>query len=56
MRISEIRMLGWALGAAASFLGIFLSYHFDLPTGATIVCVFGSMLALGQTLCRVFLD
>ncbi len=37
-------VLGWGLGATASFLGIFLSYFFDLPTGATIVCTFGGLL------------
>lgn len=34
-------MWGWILGSLLSFLGLALSYFLDLPTGATIVCVFG---------------
>lgn len=37
--------VGWLLGAAASLLGMYFSYRFDAPTGATIVCVFGALLA-----------
>ena len=36
---------GWALGFLGSALGVTLSYFLDLPTGATVVCVFGLMLA-----------
>lgn len=39
-------LLGWAIGTVVSFLGIFFSYYFDLPTGAAIVCCFGGMLIL----------
>jgi zinc/manganese transport system permease protein len=38
-------VLGWLIGALASSLGIAASFFFDLPTGATIVCVFGATLA-----------
>ena len=38
--------LGWMIGTMASVIGIILSYYFDLPTGATVVCVFGALLAL----------
>jgi len=37
---------GWTMGALVSALGIYLSFRFDLPTGATIVCTFGIVLAL----------
>ncbi len=37
---------GWTLGAVVSALGILLSFHFDLPTGATIVCTFGGVLVV----------
>jgi zinc/manganese transport system permease protein len=37
---------GWSVGALVSALGVFLSFHFDLPTGATIVCTFGASLGL----------
>jgi len=38
--------LGWSVGGASSALGLLASYRFDLPTGATIVCAFGLVLAL----------
>ena len=37
--------IGWTVGALVSALGVFLSFHYDLPTGATIVCTFGASLA-----------
>lgn len=42
--ISARLFLGWAVGAMASFFGLFLSYQYDLPTGATIICAFGATL------------
>jgi zinc/manganese transport system permease protein len=38
--------IGWSMGALVSAAGILLSFHFDLPTGATIVCTFGIALLL----------
>lgn len=38
--------VGWIVGVAGSVLGVALSYLWDLPTGATVVCVFGALLAL----------
>lgn len=39
--------IGWSLGGGVSIVGMLGSAVFDLPTGATIVCVFGiSLLAL----------
>lgn len=35
---------GWAFGGVVSVLGISASAVLDLPTGATVVCVFGAML------------
>jgi len=43
---------GWTMGALVSAAGIWLSFQYDLPTGATIVCTFGGALA-GLTLLRV---
>mgnify|MGYP001597282977 CR=1 FL=1 len=45
---------GWSVGALVSALGVYLSFHFDLPTGATIVCTFGASLAL-MALVRPFM-
>ena len=38
--------IGWAAGTLASLAGLALSYAADLPTGATMVCVFGAAFAL----------
>ena len=38
--------IGWAAGSLASLAGLALSYAADLPTGATLVCMFGAALAL----------
>ena len=43
---------GWAVGTAVSLVGSVLSYILDLPTGATIVCVFGFTLLTIATLAR----
>lgn len=34
-------LLGWGIGAILSFVGLTISYDYDLPTGASIVCVHG---------------
>ena len=39
-------MVGWLAGAVASAAGLAISYTWDLPTGATLVCTFGAILAL----------
>lgn len=41
--------IGWSIGFAVSAIGCGLSYYGDLPTGATIVCVFGVALAATAT-------
>jgi zinc/manganese transport system permease protein len=38
--------IGWTMGALVSAVGILLSFKFDLPTGAAIVCTFGIALLL----------
>jgi zinc/manganese transport system permease protein len=38
--------IGWAMGTIVSALGVYLSLILDLPTGATIVCTFGLVLAI----------
>jgi len=45
-RVGTRLAFGWGMGALVSALGVFLSFHYDLPTGATIVCTFGAALAL----------
>jgi zinc/manganese transport system permease protein len=38
--------IGWSMGTVVSALGVYLSLHLDLPTGATIVCTFGIVLII----------
>jgi zinc/manganese transport system permease protein len=38
--------IGWTMGAIVSAAGILASFHYDLPTGATIVCTFGVALVI----------
>lgn len=38
--------LGWLVGIGVSLAGASLSYGWDLPTGATIICAFGIALLL----------
>lgn len=45
-RIGPRLAIGWVMGTVVSMLGMYFSVQFDLPTGATIVCTFGLVLAL----------
>jgi zinc/manganese transport system permease protein len=45
-RIARKLYIGWTAGVLASAAGLGASYAWDLPTGATMVCAFGVMLAL----------
>jgi len=49
-------LLGWAIGIFASSVGLSCSYLWDLPTGATIVCVFGATLTLAALLKPLILN
>ncbi len=39
-------LIGWVLSLVGSIAGLFLSFDFDLPSGAAIVCTFGALLIL----------
>jgi zinc/manganese transport system permease protein len=45
-RIGPRLAIGWSMGTVVSALGMYLSVTLDLPTGATIVCTFGLVLAV----------
>jgi zinc/manganese transport system permease protein len=45
-RIGPRLAIGWTMGTLVSALGVILSVQLDTPTGATIVCTFGGVLAL----------
>lgn len=49
-------LVGWLVGAGVSLAGSLLSYRWDLPTGATIICVFGLTLLLIGMMKRIFLQ
>jgi zinc/manganese transport system permease protein len=54
-RIGSRLAFGWVMGAVVSFLGIYGSYRWDTPTGATVVCTFGAMLLLMSAVRRIFI-
>lgn len=39
-------VVGWSVGVLTSLAGIFASFQWDLPTGATVVCAFGASLVI----------
>ncbi|HEY4282975.1 MAG TPA: metal ABC transporter permease [Chthoniobacterales bacterium] len=39
-------LIGWAVSLVGSIAGLFLSYWWDLPSGAAIVCTLGAMLVV----------
>jgi zinc/manganese transport system permease protein len=43
-------LIGWTVGIIASSVGLGVSFAWDLPTGAAIVCVFGATLAIAALL------
>ena len=45
-RIGRRLAIGWTMGTLVSALGVWFSVWLDLPTGATIVCTFGGVLAV----------
>jgi len=42
-------LIGWLVALIGGVLGLFLSFHFDLPSGAAIVCTFGVLLVVVTT-------
>jgi zinc/manganese transport system permease protein len=53
-RIGPRLAIGWIMGTIVSMLGMYFSVVFDLPTGATIVCTFGVVLAIMASVRPVF--
>jgi zinc/manganese transport system permease protein len=43
-RRGALAVISWIAGVSASGLGIGVSFHYDLPTGPVVVCVFGLLL------------
>jgi zinc/manganese transport system permease protein len=42
-------LIGWAISLIGGIVGLFLSFWWDLPSGAAIVCTFGALLVLVST-------
>ena len=53
-RISHRLLIGWMIAWLGGIAGLFLSFWWDLPSGAAIVCTFGALLILVSLLafCR----
>lgn len=51
-KISSIFLIGWAIASLSSVLGIAVSYGWDLPTGAAIVCTLGGALLVFISVAR----
>jgi zinc/manganese transport system permease protein len=45
-RIGNRLLIGWIVALIGGIGGLFLSYWWDLPSGAAIVCTFGGLLVL----------
>jgi zinc/manganese transport system permease protein len=45
-RVGPRLAIAWVMGSVVSMLGMYFSVLFDLPTGATVVCTFGLVLAV----------
>ncbi len=52
-RLGPLLLIGWLVATFSGVMGLFLSYEFDLPTGAAIVCVLGAALVLAAVLAGV---
>lgn len=47
-----LAVVSWIAGALASAAGLWISFHYDLPTGPVIVCMFGLLLLAAYALRR----
>jgi len=54
-RPATLTVISWSTGAVASAVGLGVSYAYDLPTGPTMVCAFGTVLLLAWLAGRMFL-
>jgi len=52
-RQGALAAISWTAGALASAMGLWISFHYDLPTGPVVVCMFGVVLLAAYLLRRV---
>lgn len=48
-RLRTRLLLGWLLSLFGGLAGLYLSFQYDLPSGAAIVCTFGALLVIVST-------
>jgi zinc/manganese transport system permease protein len=53
-RLNVLLALGWIIAGVGSMAGLGISYRFDFPTGAAIVCMLGAILAVCALLAKLF--
>jgi zinc/manganese transport system permease protein len=46
VRLGNRLLIGWFIALIGGIVGLFLSFWWDLPSGAAIVCTFGALLIL----------
>jgi zinc/manganese transport system permease protein len=52
-RQGPLAVISWIAGALASAAGLLVSFHYDLPTGPIIVCMFGLLLLAAYAVRRL---
>ena len=52
-RLRSQLAIGWSMGTIVTVLGLFVSYAGDLPSGPTVISLYGIMLAIGALIVYV---
>ncbi len=52
-RQGVLAIIAWLAGAVASASGLLISFHYDLPTGPIVVCMFGVLLLVAYGVRRL---
>jgi zinc/manganese transport system permease protein len=52
-RYGALALIAWLSGAVASASGLLVSFHYDLPTGPIVVCMFGLLLLVAFAVRRL---
>jgi zinc/manganese transport system permease protein len=52
-RYGPLALVSWLAGALASAAGLLVSFHYDLPTGPIVVCMFGLLLLVAFAVRRL---
>jgi zinc/manganese transport system permease protein len=52
-RYGALALVAWLAGAVASASGLLVSFHYDLPTGPIVVCMFGLLLLVAFAVRRL---